>query len=542
MVVIGAIWTALNLLPGDLLGSGGDQTPPAVAVATTATPPAATASVDGGEVMAPDVSGEPASTAAPASGDAATPATPPSPTPASSLPPPVSEETTPLPTPVGDLEGFWTAAEDAFAVQDWQAALDSYTLVRRIDPEYERDLLVARLFDSRLGLAAEHLTANRLADAARELDLALALRPDDEAVVRIDRALEALIAADAVNEPPVRQSLWGTLVNYAGQLAADERFCGAAAQLIAATAILPDDALDSPLAQYQAECDRLRALAQIEQALGTESGKILYSTQEGSRYNIYAAAAQIDADSTLLIADGAQVGAPMRGSLLAFHGALPAEPGISLFDSVTATDPTDRLRRVTEAPEDARDAPPSWSPDGSMLVYSSTRSGVGRSRVYVHTLSSGAEVDLGLGKDPTWEPGGTRIIYNGFDERGENPGLYLMDMDGDNRLRLTDNGNDVRPVWSPDGNNVVFMSTRDGDMDVYRLSLRDGALVQLTNEPSQDGLPVVSLDSKLVLFASDRGGVWRLYVTSIDGGPTVQLLEINGVMVNWLEHSIQWTR
>jgi Tol biopolymer transport system component len=243
-----------------------------------------------------------------------------------------------------------------------------------------------------------------------------------------------------------------------------------------------------------------------------------------------------------LIADGAQVGAPMRGSLLAFHGALPAEPGISLFDSVTATDPTDRLRRVTEAPEDARDAPPSWSPDGSMLVYSSTRSGVGRSRVYVHTLSSGAEVDLGLGKDPTWEPGGTRIIYNGFDERGENPGLYLMDMDGDNRLRLTDNGNDVRPVWSPDGNNVVFMSTRDGDMDVYRLSLRDGALVQLTNEPSQDGLPVVSLDSKLVLFASDRGGVWRLYVTSIDGGPTVQLLEINGVMVNWLEHSIQWTR
>ena len=117
-----------------------------------------------------------------------------------------------------------------------------------------------------------------------------------------------------------------------------------------------------------------------------------------------------------------------------------------------------------------------------------------------------------------------------------------MNIDGSNRLRLTDNGNDTRPAWSPDGEKVVFMSTRDGDMDIYSLSLRDGALVQLTNDPAQDGLPAISPDSKLVVFASDRGGVWRFYVTPIDGGPTVALLDIKGVLVNWLEHSIQWMR
>jgi Tol biopolymer transport system component len=160
----------------------------------------------------------------------------------------------------------------------------------------------------------------------------------------------------------------------------------------------------------------------------------------------------------------------------------------------------------------------------------------------VRSLSTGEEIDLGFGKDPIWEPGGERILFNGFDERGETPGLYLINVDGSNRQRLTDNGNDLRPAWSPDGRAVVFMSTRNGNMDVYRLSLQDGSLVQLTNDPAQDGLPAISPDSRLVVFASDRGGVWRLYVTPIDGGPTVPLLDIQGVLVNWLEHSIQWTR
>lgn len=441
-----------------------------------------------------------------------------------------------------DLPQRWQEAEEALAAQNWQAAVDAYTFIQRIDPGYERELLVDRLFESHIGLATEHLAANQLALAAQELELALALRPDDETAAPIQRALAALLSVDPAEAQPVRQNLWGALVNYAGHLAAESRVCSAVSALQAAVAIFPEGAADTPLAQFEVECTNARALAYIEKTLAAGAGRILYSTQEGNRYNIYAAPAQVGGVSTLLIADGAQVSAPYAGSLLAFHSTSSTEPGIALFDLASSLGPTGRTQRMTQAAEDARDAPPSWSPDGTKLVYSSTRTSPGRPRMYAHTLNTGEELDLGFGKDPIWEPGGERILFNGFDERGENPGLYLIHADGRTRQRLTDNGNDLRPVWSPDGEAVVFMSTRNGNMELYRLSLRDGSLIQLTDDPAQDGLPAISPDGRLVLFASDRGGVWRLYVTPIDGGPTVPVLDIQGVLVNWLEHSIQWTR
>jgi Tol biopolymer transport system component len=115
-----------------------------------------------------------------------------------------------------------------------------------------------------------------------------------------------------------------------------------------------------------------------------------------------------------------------------------------------------------------------------------------------------------------------------------------MNGDGSNRLRLTDNGNDIRPVWSPDGLAVVFMSLRDGDWEVYRLDLLTEELLQLTDSPAQDGLPTVSPDGRWVAFASDRGGFWRIWVVPGAGGEAQPLVTINGVLTNWLEHAIQW--
>lgn len=520
LLLVGAVWAVLNLLPGDLFANRSPSPADVAAAAATPSTPALTPS--------PDVD---AGTA-----DAATT---PSATPVADV---TATATPPPPTPAGPIDGYWREAEDAYAAQDWQVALDFYTLVQRIDADYQREMLATRLFDVQVGLAAEALIDGQPERAVKALDAALTLRPDAEPVQRIRTAANALPNAEGDAAASIRRVLWGALVNYAEQLAQAEAYCSAAAQLTAALAVWPDGVLDTQLTEFRTGCDQARALAAVGALLVENGGRILYSTQEDDRYNIYSAPAQVNSGSTLLIADGAQVGAQRTGPLIAFRSTRADAPGIALFDLIAARDPGERAERLTTAPEDAQDAPPSWASDGNALVYSTARAGDRQPRIFVHTLDGGAEVELGLGKDPVWEPAAARIVYNGVDSRGAQPGLYIMSTNGENRLRLTDNGNDIRPVWSPNGNNVVFMSTRNGDWDVYRLSLRDGTLLQLTDDPAQDGLPAISPDGKLVIFASDRGGVWRIYAVPIDGGAAVPLFAVEGVLTNWLEHSIQWTR
>ena len=111
------------------------------------------------------------------------------------------------------------------------------------------------------------------------------------------------------------------------------------------------------------------------------------------------------------------------------------------------------------------------------------------------------------------------------------------------RRQLTDNGNDQRPTWTPDGRYIVFMSNgRDGNWEIYRVDLEDQSVSRLTNHLAQDGLPSVSPDGRHVAFMSDRDGYWRVWYVAIEGGEPGPLASINGAMPKWLEHAIQWVK
>jgi len=84
-----------------------------------------------------------------------------------------------------------------------------------------------------------------------------------------------------------------------------------------------------------------------------------------------------------------------------------------------------------------------------------------------------------------------RIAYT--TRRDGNNEIYVMDADGSNPTRLTDNAaDDFAPAWSPDCARIVFVSDRDltaGVYDLYLMNADGTGLVNLTNNPADDQLP-----------------------------------------------------
>lgn len=83
--------------------------------------------------------------------------------------------------------------------------------------------------------------------------------------------------------------------------------------------------------------------------------------------------------------------------------------------------------------------------------------------------------------------------------------------------RLLNRVTDAYPSWSPDGEWIAYMSTADGDFDVYAVAPRLGERRQLTDAPGRDGTPVWSPDGTRVAFQSFRDGPSQIYVMNADG-------------------------
>ncbi len=186
---------------------------------------------------------------------------------------------------------------------------------------------------------------------------------------------------------------------------------------------------------------------------------------------------------------------------------------------------TDERLRFSYSNEDQL---PTWDPALQQIIFASTRYGDGRSRLY-HVWGDGVgdATDLGYGQDPNWHPSQDLIVLKGCDESGAKCGLWTMTPDGSNRQRLTENANDARPIWTRDGDAVIFMNNdRDGNWELYQLDVAGGAVTRLTNNPSNDGLPAISPDGASIAFMSDRGGVWTIQVMPVSGGSAQTLYTI----------------
>lgn len=133
--------------------------------------------------------------------------------------------------------------------------------------------------------------------------------------------------------------------------------------------------------------------------------------------------------------------------------------------------------------------------------------------------------DAGLQYDPVWSPDGEQIAYiSGYGYRTDE--LYIIDSDGRNKCRLTNNkAIELLPAFAPDGKTIAYVSDITGNYEIWLMNADGSDCRQLTSSEGIDTRPSWSADGKQIVFASNRSGSLQLWIMNNDGSDRRQLTD-----------------
>lgn len=168
------------------------------------------------------------------------------------------------------------------------------------------------------------------------------------------------------------------------------------------------------------------------------------------------------------------------------------------------------VERVASNPQ--VDLEPTWSRDGNALYFASARNGGWR--IFRHDLAANSDTALVQGIQPSVSPDGRSLAY-------EQNGLRVLDLATlQSRLvRAEETEYRMKPVWAPDGQNLLYVTEDKGSNDVRIIPVTGGDPIELTiDDEHHEMSPTPSPDGKHFAFVAFRDGVPKLYSADIAGG------------------------
>lgn len=239
---------------------------------------------------------------------------------------------------------------------------------------------------------------------------------------------------------------------------------------------------------------------QVSQLTNTGRGHLVPSASYGSRELVFAA--REGSNFELFTAQVASAWRSRRPTLvglqrLTMNGMDEVSPTISASGALVAFASGEGLelmtvngggRQVVLVNDGThRDYCPALSPDGTQIAFISDRNGA--EEIWVVNIATGALRQVTADAQPlgglSWSADGLRLAFTSANTKSKLNGIALADvMSGSFRL-LTD-GDDASPALSPRGDRLLFTSQRDGDPELYMLSLNTGVIERLTHSAGLD--------------------------------------------------------
>jgi hypothetical protein len=133
-----------------------------------------------------------------------------------------------------------------------------------------------------------------------------------------------------------------------------------------------------------------------------------------------------------------------------------------------------------------------------------------------------------------YSPDGDRLVFTS--SRSGSLEVWMSDADGSDPTKLTDFGGAFvgTPRWHPSGERIAFFANVDGQADVYVMDVPGGVPEQVRalaedDDASNDWVTSWSRDGRWLYVASDRSGTWQLWKVRPDGTDLTPVTESGGL-------------
>jgi TolB protein len=176
---------------------------------------------------------------------------------------------------------------------------------------------------------------------------------------------------------------------------------------------------------------------------------------------------------------------------------------------------------------------PNWSRDGKTFYYNK------EGKIYSLPVNGGTPKLLNTGfadkcnNDHGLSPDGNKLVISHHGEDGKSR-IYILPSEGEPKL-ITKPGPSYWHGWSADGKTLAYCAEREGEYDIYTISVDGGEEKRLTTAKGLDDGPDYSPDGKYIYFNSVRTGQMKIWRMKTDGSEQTQVTP-NDEYGDWFPH------